>query len=131
MEPLKTIGEAVDAIRQFERDKFDALPAFAQCKLDELAGPGWTVADRIVGVAELLYAFRGKLTRKADRRLAARLVELATISNWHGLQTDGRGDRIKATMLAEAGVEGFSVPDDEPLPRFDMVEPILPSVPAR
>lgn len=122
MEAFISIGEAVDAIVAFDRSKFTTMPEPVQEEMNRLAGVGISPADRIVRTAEILFAYRAKLTRNDHKEMVAKLITFAALQGWHGLNVENRAGRIAAVMLAEAGgppADGVDVP--APYPEFNPV----------
>lgn len=120
MEAFTTLGDAIDAIVRFDREKFSTMPEHVQAELCHLASVEISPVDRIVRTAEMLFANRAKLTRNVDRETVARLIEFAAGNGWHGLNEENRAGRISAAMMAEAG--GAAVGEDVvPTPRKEFL----------
>jgi hypothetical protein len=123
MDTFDSAGAAIDAIVQFDREKFADLPEHTQKELTRLAGVGISPVDRIVRTAEALYAERSSLTRKSDKLLVAQLVQFAGLNGWHGLNENGRAQKIEKTMRKAAG-ESVTIADaDVPEPKPEFVAP--------
>lgn len=115
---------AVDAIVQFDREKFSAMPTHVQAELTRLAAVGVSPVDRVVRTAEMLYANRAVLTRNKDRLLAAQLINFASQYNFHGVNDGGRAQKIEQIMRREAGEDLPEVPEaDVPAPKSEFLEP--------
>jgi len=95
------------------------LPEDVRAKFLDLANQPSPV-DQIVGLAELLYARQSEVTAEA-RDLAGSLASYASENYWHGMDADGRGNRMSLAMRREnseeppAGVT-FPEPEDDPAP---------------
>ncbi|MBA2717741.1 MAG: hypothetical protein H0U52_00670 [Chloroflexi bacterium] len=125
------INEAILAIVQFERDKFDTLPPHVQAELNRLNGLGISPAERIVHTAQALYSNREALTRKADRELVAALFDFAAEvgRTWYGLAINGLGERLSRTLRVENDEEGMTISAEDIPPAFDQFKPPAPLTP--
>lgn len=120
MTEFHSINEALLAIVQFERAKFDTLPPHVQAELDRLNLLGITPVERIVHTAQALYSNREALTRKADRELVAGLFDFAADPgrNWYGLNVEAIAERASRTLRAENADEGVTIAEEDIPPAF-------------
>lgn len=123
METFETLGDAINAIVKFDREKFDAMPTHVKTELSRLAGVGISPVDRIIRTAELLYANRDSLTRNVDRLLVAGLVQFASAYGWHGINENQRALRMERVMRAAAGEELEIAEEEIPKANPDFLPP--------
>lgn len=130
MDSFNSIGDAIVAIRDFDRAKFADLPEAVQTVLNDTAGVGISPVDRIVKVGEAIFARRDEIKDKDALLLAGKLVEYAATNGWHGLAVDGRADRIQRTLQKAAGVKGVTIAAaDVPEPSAEFAQPPEPTPP--
>lgn len=102
MKTFDTITAAKTGIMEFMISHSTSIPSYMTPKFFELMNSPSAV-DEIVGVGELIWANRAKLTEPAWE-LGAGLIGFATFPNaWHGLAQDGRGDAIVANFRKDLG----------------------------
>ncbi|NML04262.1 hypothetical protein [Sphingomonas sp. G-3-2-10] len=123
-----SLVSARSAIISFAMNHASALDEAVRDSFLDLAGQPSPV-DQVVKVAELLYANAASLTDEG-RDLVGSLASYASENFWHGMQVDGRGNRIALAMRRQNGEtppEGSSFPDPEtdpaPLPAYAPASP--------
>ncbi|MBC2668761.1 hypothetical protein ACFOON_15160 [Novosphingobium piscinae] len=130
---LPTISEALTTVDQFLILHAAALP---QGPKDALLASGSKVSpvDKLVEVAEVLYAARGDLDEDG-LTIAGQIAEFCTRNGWHGLADDARGERMVAAIRRDLGEPHPSggqwpAPETDPLPKgastAAQVPPYLP-----
>lgn len=127
---FSSLTDLTVALQRFTVLSGAALPEHTREQLIEFSGHPSPV-DRVVNVAEALYAARDELTNEG-RDMAAQLAQFAAVNGWHGMTE--RGAAMAAVLQRDAGHEpppGMSWPDhaDDPdalvqfLPPLATVEP--------
>lgn len=117
MAEFTNIPDAFNAIRELERNEWGALPTIVQETLDKTAEVGSSPVDRIVRVAEAIYANRVAVSANAAET-AAGLFMLASMNGWHGLNEDDRA--AKAATILRGGDDA-----DAPEPRAEFVSQLV------
>jgi hypothetical protein len=114
---------ARSAIINFAMDHADTLDEAAREQFLEIVSQPSPV-DQIVMITELLYANAASLSDDG-RDLVGSLAGYASLNFWHGMDQDGRGNRIALAMRRDNGEtapEGSTFPDPEtdpaPLPGY-------------
>lgn len=92
--------EAYQAIRSLEHDEWDTLPEKVQQTLNKTAEVGASPVDRIVKVAEAIYANRVAVSADAAET-AAGLFFLASMNGWHGVNDDDRATKAAAVLRGD------------------------------
>lgn len=100
---LPTLGEVLAAVDQYLILHAQNLPQTAQDGIVAAAAKVSPV-DKIVDVAETLYAARAELDDEA-LILAGQVAEFATRNGWHGLQNEARGQRMVEAIRRQRGEE--------------------------
>lgn len=104
------------------------LPEFTRDKVVEAVGSPSPV-DRIVKVAEALYAAQGQLNA-AGLTICAQLAQFAAINAWHGMSIENRGGRMAQAMLRELGEAApagtdWPLAENDPTPLPEYVEEVV------
>jgi hypothetical protein len=123
MADFTNIPEAYDAIRAMELSSYSKLPQEVKDVLDQTAQVGTSPVDRVVRVAEAIYAKRDDANIKAEQKeVAAGLFTVAAMHGWHGLNDDLRAQKA-AKVLRGAPVPAADIPSvarefQKPAPAF-------------
>lgn len=101
MDLLPTLGDALAAVDRFLMLHAATAPAAAR---DAILAASTKVSpvDKLVGIAEALYAARADLDAGA-LTIAGQVIEFCTRNGWHGLANDARGERMVAAIRRDLG----------------------------
>jgi hypothetical protein len=106
MTPINDIPALLKAIVVFSRTFGSHLPTDAHDAFDTACSSVSPVVQ-ICDVAEVLFAYQGKITdsatKAAAQTLAAQCALYGAMNGWHGLPVDNRGPAICWAMQRELG----------------------------
>lgn len=126
MTDFTDLPTAIDALRLALIEDWTQLDQPTREELFKLGGLGVSPVDRLVKHAEIIYAKAeaGEALPTKSRLAAAGAFRAAAAHGFHGLQTEGRGEKA-ADIL-----EGKPVPANEhPQPRLGLVPDPSPAPP--